>query len=358
MAEKIRVGIIGIGSYAVFQHVPTLRKIDNVELVAVSRRTPHKLAIAKRELGIPEGYTDWRQMLDKAALDAVVVTTPNYMHADPTVAALDHGLHVLVEKPMALTTKDAHAMVRAAERNGKTLMVGYPFRVSELMKAVRDELRAGTVGTLRQADLTFSVYRRWMYWEAETLPEELQEMSRKYMGMPDEWFGDWSLRDNFHRDPKKSGGGSFVDNGTHMVDTALWLLGAGPAEVVAFSDTEPTPVECFMNVQARLTNGVLLSISAADVVSTDRLGMLRNRLEIVGENGSMVFQKDAGAAITRDGATRKIEASSPGRSVDAAFIDLIRNGGDNPAPGSEAAQTVALTEAAYQSIAEKRIIAI
>src|SRR5437868_1581044 len=98
---KLRVGIIGLGWYAAGGLVPSLRATGRAEVVAASRRSADRLAMAKRDLGIPATYTDWREMLAKEALDAVVVSTPHDQHAEPTLAALERGLHVLLEKPLA-----------------------------------------------------------------------------------------------------------------------------------------------------------------------------------------------------------------------------------------------------------------
>jgi predicted dehydrogenase len=128
LSDELRVGTIGMGWNAAFSHVPALRDTGRAEVVAISRRNPERLALAQEELGIAEAYTDWRKMLDQAELDAVVVSTPNYLHTEHTLAALQQGLHVLVEKPMALTSQDACAMVKAAERVGRALIVGYNAR--------------------------------------------------------------------------------------------------------------------------------------------------------------------------------------------------------------------------------------
>ncbi len=115
MADTLRVGIIGMGLIAALGHVPQLRATGRVEIVAACRRDPTKLAMASDALGIPQTYTDWREMLGRAPLDAVVLTTPVHLHTEPTIAALERGLHVLVEKPMALASRDAQAMVDASE---------------------------------------------------------------------------------------------------------------------------------------------------------------------------------------------------------------------------------------------------
>ena len=92
---KLRVGIIGMGVYAAFAHVPQLKAIAQVEVAAISRRNPERLAMAQAAFDVPKAYTDWREMLEQEPLDAVVVSTPHDMHYEPTMVALRQGLHVL-----------------------------------------------------------------------------------------------------------------------------------------------------------------------------------------------------------------------------------------------------------------------
>src|SRR6266487_826448 len=122
-AQTLRIGIIGIGWYAGKELIPKLRETGSVEIVAIARRSADRLALAQQELNVREAYTDWREMLDKSALDAVVVCTPPNAHTEPTLAALERGLHVFVEKPMALASADAQRMVEAAARSDRILMV-------------------------------------------------------------------------------------------------------------------------------------------------------------------------------------------------------------------------------------------
>lgn len=103
----LRIGIIGAGIWSTVAHIPQLRQTGQAEIVAICRRDQAKLDMIQAKFQIAEAYTDWQAMLDRAALDAVVVSTPHHLHTQPTLAALQRGLHVLVEKPMALRSEDA-----------------------------------------------------------------------------------------------------------------------------------------------------------------------------------------------------------------------------------------------------------
>ena len=354
---KLRIGIIGVGLYASYKHIPTLRQIDRVELVAVSRRDSNKLSQIQHAFHIPEAYTNWREMLEKARLDAVVVATPDHLHAEHAIAALEQGLHVLLEKPMAVRYEDALAIALAAEASGTILMVGYNNRVAKLWRAAKRLLAEGALGTIRQANFAFASYRRWM-WERESLPDDMKEAMHagvEQMGLPPDLFDHWGH--TWYQDPTKSGGGMFANNATHFVDLALWLAGAPPAEVVAFTENAGLQVDCFVNVQTRLVNGVLLSITSADAVPQGIMGGDRS-VTIVGDEGLLYDNPDGSLWIHRGEDRTKIEPEIPKGSLQEAFVSAVLDGSTNPAPARECTWAVALTEATYLSAAEKRIVSV
>ena len=90
-AQPIRLGIIGIGNYSVGVHVPGLRRTGKAEIIAIARRNPRLLELAGKELGVEKTYTDWQELIDQSDLDAVVVSTPNRMHSECTIASLENS---------------------------------------------------------------------------------------------------------------------------------------------------------------------------------------------------------------------------------------------------------------------------
>lgn len=356
--EKLKIGIIGIGKFALMSHVPALRATEAAEIAAVSRRNPEKLAIIKRELAIPAVYTDWREMLDCSDLDAVLVTTPNGMHAEPTIESLKRGLHVMVEKPMAIKSEEAESMLRTSESSERILMVGYSYRFSGACRTAKLRLRDGAIGLIRQVNVSITGYKRWLFWECDEMPPEIQSLALKVIGMPEEFFDQWKLDGVYHRKSQDAGGGMYVDVGTHTLDLALWFADGAPAEVFAMRDNLGHPIECFVTAQARLTNDVLLSISCADVVSPNLLIPSRNMIEIIGEDGTLFVDLTGDVTINRDGKSEIVESTIPDQSVCGAFVNAIVNDTENPSPASEAIHAVRLTEATYRSIEEKAVITI
>ena len=351
--EKLRVGIIGIGWYALTRHVPRLRETGNAEVVAISRRNVEALADAKKAADVEDAYTDWRELVERSDLNAVIVSTAHHAHVEPTLAALERGLHVLVEKPMALAGKDAWAMVRAAERADRVLMVGYNARCMGGWRATARTLQEGTLGTVRQVNLAVSYNLRFL-WEVDRVPAAMLESFRA-SGVPDSFFDGGNLVRNWRRNPAKMGGGEFADWGSHWVDLALWLAGAPAVEVVAFAESAGMPVDCFLNIQARLANDVLLSLTSADGIPANR-----NRLTLYGDLGVLTADWAGWGSpeirIYRATGAEDLEIDIPGTTPTAAFVGTILNGAPNLAPAQVGAHAVAFTEAAYRSVAEAQIV--
>src|SRR6202142_2632067 len=110
MTAKPRIGIIGAGWWAVANHIPVLKKFADCEIVAVNRLGKAELAEVQRTFSIDHGFEDYREMLDTVPMDGVVVASPHVLHYEHASAALAKGCHVLVEKPLTTTAKDARAL--------------------------------------------------------------------------------------------------------------------------------------------------------------------------------------------------------------------------------------------------------
>jgi predicted dehydrogenase len=357
IAEKLRVGIIGMGLFAAYEYVPGFQKLDQVELTAISRRDAERLAIAQSTYAIPYAYTDWREMLDKASLDAVVVCTPHHLHTAPTVAALERGLHVVVEKPMTLSSQDARRMAQAAAKAGRILMIGYPNQLNGLWRTVKELIATNTLGQIRQINRSISHYRRW-FWDPEQIPPDVQTIFKDLAdmtGLPEAFFADWGHA--WHHLPAEMGGGSFADLGTHHLDLMLWLAGAPVVEVMAMTEKAGMPVDCFINVQARLANGVLFSMTSADAVPQPLLHE-RALLMIVGDEGVLTQTANQEIWLYRDGEHKQVEAKYETRTKAETFVAAILAGDEDYPHADEGVHVVDMMEAIYRSAAENRLVRI
>jgi predicted dehydrogenase len=353
--DFLRVGVIGIGLYSTLAHVPQLRATGRAEVVAICRRSADKLAFSQQQLGVESGYTDWRALLEHPGLDAVVISTPHDQHAEQGMAALDRGLSVLMEKPLALTLSDASAVVVKAQKVARVLTVGYNRRFIGVWRTLHHLLSQNAIGTIRQVNLQYALYRR-LCWEGKEQPE-LRVMLQNWTGWPEEFLLEWEMGKDWHANPGASGGGMFSNSGSHLVDLILWLAGSYPTQVVSFSESDGMPAECFLNISAQLANGVQVSVTSADVESGGFLG--KGTMAIVGDKGVIAYDFAKPAEIWKVSGDQRemVTPQYPDTNAAAAFVASVLDGAENQAPSLEGAYTVAFTEAVYTSAAEGRIVA-
>ena len=195
MDNKLRVAMIGCGGIAVGKHLPSLSKLDQVEVIGFYDISLHQAQQAAEKFGAPGAkvYNSYRELLDDTSIDVVHVCTPNDSHAEISIAALDSGKHVMCEKPMAKTAADARRMVEAAKRSGKKLTIGYNNRFRADSQYLKQVIQDGDLGDLYYAK-AHAVRRR---------------------GVPT-----WGV----FLDEEKQGGGPLIDIGTHALDLTLWLM--------------------------------------------------------------------------------------------------------------------------------------
>lgn len=201
--RELRVGVIGAGGIARSQHIPLLQKHPQVHLAAVADVSAEALAVVASKFNVPASYADYRELLDNEDLDAVVVCTPNKFHAPVAIAAMNKGLHVLCEKPMAASVEQAREMARVARETGMMLAIAYRYRFQPPVQAAKRLTVAQELGEIYM--IRVAALRR--------------------RGIPS-----WGVFTN----RELQGGGALIDFGVHLLDAALWLAGNPKAiEVVA-----------------------------------------------------------------------------------------------------------------------------
>ena len=176
--------------------MPSLAKIDEVEMVAFCDVIIERAEAAKAQYGTPDAkiYTDYRELLkDNPDIDIVHVLTPNKHHAPISIAALEAGKHVLCEKPMAKTAAEAQAMLDAAKRTGKKLTIGYQNRQRKEIKFLKKVCDEGKLGDIYYA----------------------KALALRRRGVPC-----WGVFMN----EDEQGGGPLIDIGTHSLDLTLWCM--------------------------------------------------------------------------------------------------------------------------------------
>ena len=201
-AAPLRVGVVGLG-WAGQQHLEAYRAIDGVEVVALAGQEADLLAELGARHGVPALLARWEDLLDVPGLDAVSVAVPTFLHAPIAVAALERGVHVLSEKPIARDGTEARTMVEAARRAGRVLDVVFNHRRRGDVMALADLVARGALGRPYHARAS------WL----------------RRSGIPR--LGSWFVN------AERSGGGPLVDIGVHVLDWTLHVL--GEPRVVAVS---------------------------------------------------------------------------------------------------------------------------
>jgi predicted dehydrogenase len=146
MSDRVRVGIVGTSRYPELIYLPVLSQHQNVELAAICGRNETRAAEVAAKYGVPGVFTDYRKMIEQAALDAIVIAAPDDLHYTMAMDALSAGLHVLGEKPMALNAQQAKEMLEAAERAAVKHMIMFTWRFFPHYGYLRKLIADGFVG--------------------------------------------------------------------------------------------------------------------------------------------------------------------------------------------------------------------
>ncbi len=318
----LRFACIGTGGMG-GSHLRELHARPDVRVAALCDVSEGALDRAVGMLG-PDGaraarYTDLAKMLGEAELDAVVIATPHTQHAAHIGACLDHGLHVLVEKPMATTAADARAVMAKAEAAGRVLAVAYQRHGSATYRRAHEAIQSGAVGDIRLVTVLIA-----------------QDCLENFL--PGR---------TWRADPALSGGGHFMDTGSHINDMMLWVSGLEPATVAAHIDNFGTDVDICTALSIRFTNGAVGTF-AATALSPE----WREEFSFYGTKGVLNI---------RDGEMRlQVKGEDPvvllsrGRDVRpvADFIATIRAEKAAPqAPPVYGLRVAQVSEAAYKSAA-------
>lgn len=197
--RKLRFAILSFAHIHAWSYARVLKELEEAELVAIYDDDPGRLRKAAETYGVKDAYSDYRQLLKREDVEAVVIASENAKHAELAVAAAEAGKHMIVEKPLATTLEDAEGMIRAAERAGVKLQQAFVMRYHDATVAVKRMIEEGVVGKVLAITTT---------------------NHGKFPGL---WFDD----------PKLAGGGAVIDHTVHTADLMRWYTGDEVDEVYA-----------------------------------------------------------------------------------------------------------------------------
>lgn len=330
----VRLGVIGAGSFVSRRHLPDAVKNPDVEVAAICRRDAAALTRMADHFQVSHdrAFTDWQRMLGDVELDAVLVATPNALHFQHARAALERGLHVLVEKPLATRHSEAQELVRLASEKGLQLGVALnpPFwaHCHQIRRALKDE----RMGTLEGAALYWTAPVAFAFGRG-AVPEKLPGVVPPTL---------------FRADPELTGGGYLQDGGCHLVSELLWLTGLRVRRVSALLDSFPQDMKFSLNLE--MENGLLATIlSAGDSHASQR--RVRVTLAATGGLITVMGQEFETVVMLHGQEHRKFREAEivPVSQPVANFVDAILDRGKLLSPGQHGADVAEVVEAAYLS---------
>lgn len=343
-----RIGIVGVGWWAAFMHIPTVQSVPGAEVAALCDLDPDRVRIAGDKFGIAGRYTDVAAMLAAERLDGVIVGTPHIAHAAPAIAALRAGAHVLVEKPMATTAADARAIAAAAAAAGREVMVPTGLNFTAYTARARAWVASGRIGELRHAVCQMGSPLDDLF-AGKPMAETAGHLFRPPAST-------WA-------DPAKAGGYGWGQM-SHSLAWLAHVTDLGFESIFAMDVKSATGVDYYDAATGRLTNGATVAISGASTVPK-HVGM-HTDVRLYGTEGMITFSNlPAGLELRRhDGADEAVpmtdfEGLYDGGLPVRVFTRLCM--GEAVANASDATCGVRVTEAIdalYRSAASGRLEAV
>jgi predicted dehydrogenase len=318
-----RIGLIGVGKHGMRYARHIREELPDLELVAIARRDPDQAAAAERRFGA-RTYTDYRELIERAEVDAVIVVVPPTLHAEIVGCAARAGVPVLLEKPAVPSLAAGQALLATLRRNPIPLMVAQTLRYNAVVRA----LRAGCaeIGPLRS--LTFT---------------------QRFEPSPLGWLDD----------PARSGGGIVLHTGVHAFDLARLLSGLAVDAVTCQTQAVHTrQTEDNFVATLRLGGGVALA-----TVSCARTAGARNaHIELSGERGTLVGDHVLNRAYKVVGTA--VEPLAVGESMPTVrevlcdFVAALRRGAPVPITFTDGLRAVAVADACYRSARSGQVTAV
>ena len=332
MSDPIRVGVVGAGAFASRRHLPDFVDHEDVALVALCRRNEAELNKIADHFEVDGRYTDYDAMLAQADLDAILVATPHALHYEQTKLALEHDLHVLLEKPMTLYTSEAEELADLAAKRKRVLTVAVNPPFWRHTHYLRNVIAAGEIGDLEAISLQWLGNAEYVFGRAP-MPEQMPGIVKPTL---------------YRGDPELSGGGYLIDGGAHQISELLWVTQLAPLSVSCRMD-DPV-IDMRVAVEIMLEGNVPVGVVAlADSAHPDRriLNLYygsQGAIRVEGMPFRITVEKIGEAPVV----VEESELSDVLSPV-AYFVSVIQGAEDTLAPPEHGVDVVRVIDGAYQS---------
>jgi predicted dehydrogenase len=323
--EKIRWGVLGVANIAVKKVIPAMQRGAWSEVVGIASRDGARAKAAATALGISSTYGSYEELLDDPSIDAVYIPLPNHLHVPWTIRAAERGKHVLCEKPIALTAREAEALLDARDRYGVKIQEAFMIRTHPQWISAVQLARDGALGRVQ------SIVSHFSYHNID--PSNVRNMA----GI---------------------GGGGLLDIGCYLVHAARWILGREPRRVSSL-------IEADASLGVDRLASMLLDFGDAQVIATCGTQLVPSqRVHILGDKARLEIEIPFNAPPDRPCRIFVDDGSSPSgahrRVIEFpacdqytlqadAFSEAIRRASDQPLPLTDSVANLRVLDAIVRS---------
>ncbi len=328
--KKIKWGVIGCAGIADKRTLPGMMLSENSECIAVMDLTMEKAEAIREKYGVKYAFDSVEALLELEEIDAVYIATPLFCHKEQVMKAADAGKHVLVEKPMGLSTAENIEMTEYCKAKGVMLGVAFMMRFHGAHQKIKELVESGVIGEIVSANAKFNTYSP-------------------------------VVKDKWRQTKAMGGGGAMMDMGIHCIDLLQYITGLNAVEVTAFCSSQIfhyPDTEDAANAVLRMNSGALFTVEANFNIPYTAGG---SKFEIYGTEGSVVSDQTLGQeeigsiTLIRSVNGERISETIPYVSGNmytkevSAFSDAITSDMDVPVSADAGIFAQRIVEAVYES---------
>lgn len=348
--KPLQVGLIGAGWWAAEAHLPAIAACDRARMLAVQARDAEKAAKLASRFKIPYAFTTAEELVALPGLEAVIISSTPNVHYVQARAALERGLHVLIEKPMTLRASESAELLVLAEKRDVQFLISCPWHYTPHSQFARERIASGALGEIRLVNILMTNFSLGFY-EGKRFAEACAGSDGTDASLTPEIEPEMDS----YSDPATAGGGQIYTQASHIFAYLGFLTGLEPREISARFATSGTSVDTVDVMHVSLENGALAAIGTIGThADVDRLFEVR----IIGTRGILCLELWKGLCRLRlaDGEIEEPEPLSeeeiypkfaPARNLVEAALGLA----PNRSPASFGHYAMRLIEAACQSAA-------
>ncbi len=328
MKKKMKVGVIGLGHQSLEDHIPAIKSSQDVELVGVVENDKKKLKLFLGENKGIKGFDNFNDLIKKTKPDFVVIAVPHYLHYEIAKKAIENKVHILKEKPFAISLKEARELDNLARRNNVQISVTLQRRFNPIYSTFFQFIDKIGTPFYVEAKYTFFTDKPHKGWRGEK---------------------------------KLAGGGCLIDMGYHMIDLLMWYFGLPD---LIFSETSCNAKED-INYDAEDTSQVLFRYCERNLWGSLLISRVippkQEYLNVYGTRGIIHLERGKIERVSPDGEsqellTRKNSWPSAAQDQIEHFVRVIRGEKENVTGPGFHIKHLAFIEAAYKSLIEKKYV--